>query len=362
VQAHTFLILAQSGRFLAQQLQFTGHPIWVADCFGDSDTLTACSHWLKLDSIDKPEAIQSLLKQLPSDMIFNLICGSGIESFYPVLENLPSHIHLIGNKTDTIRQLRTPELFFNQLLQLNIPHPETRFTRPKAKNTWLIKSATGLGGTHINFLDEQVIDSNHYFQRYEAGISGSALIVANGQSAQILSLNKHYLSTTKAMPFRLVAIDNSLTIDDKQQRDIELYSTILTQYFGLLGLNSIDFIMTEDGRLLITEINPRPSASAELLTGMLNPIQLHLKACRGQLPTAEMNNTSHQKACLIYHFAPRQLTINTSVQCPKNCFDRPVAHSIIESQQIICTSVLKNCHYSRALHLQRDQLVWDSVK
>ena len=350
MQDHSYLVLAQSGRFLAKNLQYTGRPIWVADCFGDSDTLSSCEKWLALPSLEDSGAIETLLAQLPSDKHFHLICGNGVENFYPALNNLPSNIHLIGNSIDTIRQIKTAKLFFQQLKQLKILHPETRFDRPETNGSWLTKSMQGMGGVHIRYLHDSADVTDCYFQRYHSGISGSALILANGISAQLLSLNRHFYSATDTIPFRLTAIDNSLTLSNQQTGSVNSAIANLTVTYGLVGLNSIDFIIDQDGNLLITEINPRPSASVELLLDSAQALQLHLQACKGQPPKTGLFHNSDYKACLIYHFAPDELTVRDSINWPEHCQDIPQAETNIKQQEIVCTSVIKNCHYSHNMH------------
>ena len=50
-QSKPVLILAQSGRFLAQSASQAGYRVWVADCFGDIDTLVASERWQGLPKL-----------------------------------------------------------------------------------------------------------------------------------------------------------------------------------------------------------------------------------------------------------------------------------------------------------------------
>ena len=59
-----------------------------------------------------------------------------------------------------------------------------------------------------------------------------------------------------------------------------------TKAFGLVGANGIDFVV-RDGEAFVLEVNPRASASMELLerAGRGSVFEAHVAACRGRLPS-----------------------------------------------------------------------------
>jgi predicted ATP-grasp superfamily ATP-dependent carboligase len=62
---------------------------------------------------------------------------------------------------------------------------------------------------------------------------------------------------------------------------------VVTQEFGLVGLNGIDFI-ARNGVPYPIEVNPRYSASMELVerAGVPSIFEVHARACQGDLPVA----------------------------------------------------------------------------
>jgi predicted ATP-grasp superfamily ATP-dependent carboligase len=60
----------------------------------------------------------------------------------------------------------------------------------------------------------------------------------------------------------------------------------VTDAFGLVGLNGIDFVLRE-GEPYVLEINPRYAASMELIerSGRLSVFETHVAACGGSLPS-----------------------------------------------------------------------------
>ena len=76
-------------------------------------------------------------------------------------------------------------------------------------------------------------------------------------------------------------------------QNISMQIDKIMSHFDLVGLNSIDFIVPKNSkRILITEINPRPGATIDLLeraTGK-NLFNLHIQSIRGENITRSKKN------------------------------------------------------------------------
>jgi len=344
------LVFAQSGRFIAQSASQAGYRVWVADCFGDQDTLEVAERWQQLAPISQlsEKKIIDILANLSQDENCFLICGSGIEQHYPFLNNLPANITLIGNNATSIHTIQTPTLFFNLLNQLEIFYPDTLFKQPN-DNEWLAKSSLGLGGTHIQYLKALQQTDHVYYQRYAAGISGSGLFIANGKQAQLLSINQQYLQPCESSPFRLGGITSPWLISEQHQQDLKLAVTKITSAVTLYGLNSIDFIISAQGELLILELNPRISASAELLNCREPLFQHHINACRGLLSDEVVIETSSYSR-LHYYYAEHDALILPDTIWPLACHDIPAKGSAILKDEPLCTLLIsaetpQSCHH-----------------
>ena len=66
-------------------------------------------------------------------------------------------------------------------------------------------------------------------------------------------------------------------------------ASAVTEAFGLVGLNGIDFVLKE-GEPYVLEINPRYCASMELMErgGGLSVFEAHVAACGGALPSFDL--------------------------------------------------------------------------
>tara|TARA_R110001606_G_scaffold346892_2_gene495867 strand:+ start:7084 stop:8202 length:1119 start_codon:yes stop_codon:yes gene_type:complete len=335
------LIFAQSGRFLAQSAAQAGYTVWVADCYGDTDLLAVADRWQSLAPFAEltHRSILTTLSDLTRGEQCLLICGSGIELCYHLLISLPSHIQFVGNTLDTIHTIKTPALFFDLLEELALNHPDTQLAAPSDDSIWLKKQARGLGGTHIQYIpfNTDKINAQTYYQHFVPGSSGSCLFLADGHHAHLVSINRQHLAPDNQIPFRLGRIESAWQLSASHNNYLYQAVNQLTTAINLVGLNSLDFIISDKNELSILEINPRVSASAELNKNIATLFQQHLDACLGQLPSPKSPlNTS--RASLFYHYATSNFIIPENMLWPTECHDLPSAGIMIKQGDPICTS------------------------
>jgi predicted ATP-grasp superfamily ATP-dependent carboligase len=343
------LIFAQSGRFLAQSATHAGYRVWVADCFGDQDTLSCSERWQAVPPMSTLSAQQalSLITRLSNGEECLLICGSGIEKYYPFLSLLPDHIHYIGNSEHTIQTLKSPRLFFSLLDKLKLPYPQTFFSAPTSNSKhYIAKSASGMGGIHIEKLDNKKFNDDYYYQQFIEGQSGSVLFISNGSQSQLISINKQSLSSHPLRAFCLASIESPWALEPHHRSYLLTAINELTVATQIMGLNSLDFIVSKDNNIFILEINPRPSASAELYPDPSSLLQSHIDACQGKEISLPSIPTS---LSALHHtlFADTNLMIPPDMNWPEMCHDLPRAGTKINQNEPICTIVIKS-------HTKRD--------
>ncbi len=351
------LIFAQSGRFIAQLASQAGYRVWLADCFCDQDALNIAERWQKLQPIQQltEQQILATFSTLSQGENCLLVYGSGIELHYPILGKLPANIKLIGNTATTVDTIQTPIKFFSLLNQLNLAYPDTQFEQTYDSD-WLTKSPSGFGGTHIQYAKQQ--SDGHYYQRYIVGTSGSGLFLANGKQAKLLSINQHYLHSSDGSPFRLGSITSPWLIATQHRQQLALAINKLTCATGLSGINSIDFIISKQNQFLILEINPRISASAELLDSTACLFEHHItsSSSSGVFPEATISQAT-SPSILSYIYAEHTVTIPSDIIWPLACHDLPNKGVTIQKDDPIYTLRLRaettkilQCHHKKFLH------------
>ncbi len=330
------LVFAQSGRFIAESATRAGYTVRLADCFGDADTLRLAEHWHALPPLSElsSEHLLSVIVELSEQQPCWLVCGTGIEQFYPLLAELPPHIQFAGNPLESFFQLRQPQLFFSLLETLALPFPEVAYTRPAFD--YLIKDMASSGGYSIQCASSKTLSKSEYYQRYVEGNSYSVCFLADGIQAQILAWSSQHHDSDS---FTLTQLQQPGYPPPACQSVITEAVSKLVTACALRGFNSLDYLLDEQGKVFILEINPRISASAELLS----PAKVfgwHLAACSGRLPVCEPVPQSPVRM-LHYLIAESQVRIGQTPSWPDGCHDLPHAGDTIVAGQPICTLIVQ---------------------
>lgn len=337
----TVVIVAQSGRYLAQIAHQAGYRVWIADCYGDVDTQAIAERWYQLTSVSDSGAVLDAIIALSQGETCQLVYGTGVECFYTVLTALPEHVTPIGNTVETLEYFFQPAVFIAMLRHLALPHPETQLKPPNYSDApWLHKSCNGFGGQAIYLASDASQSETGYFQRYHAGLPASALFVSDGETGIILSYQQQYIRSSEKFDFTLLGLSHIEGLLKPYQAVLQNMINAVVQYTGLVGFNSLDFILTDDGQLLVLEINPRLSASAQLLADTTPVFDIHLSAClQGELPAELPHLIQHHLHTI---FAPNDVVIPTDLVWPDYCADIPPASTIIKENEPICSAIVES--------------------
>ena len=318
---------------LAQMARCENFFVLAIDCYGDCDTLHYAVDFKKINSLSQADLIPAVAYFLKNYHIDYAIYGSGFEYFSDSLHYLASCLPLMGNAPATFAKLQDKALFFESLKKLDIPFPQTVFSPPKSIQNWLIKPMKGLGGVGISALSQpsvQIPQTPVYFQQFQAGASGSALFLSDGEDVDIIGFNTQL--TRNDFLFSSVINDSSLTL---VQRDrLSDWIDKLSRHFSLKGLHSLDFIVYEDA-LFILEINARPPASSQLCSA--NLITRHIESSFQKLRQITSIQSHISGYSLLY--AKQDTLIPKRYLWPLDCADIPQENAIIRQNSPICSII-----------------------
>ncbi|EMR12658.1 ATP-grasp domain-containing protein [Methylophaga lonarensis MPL] len=326
------IIIAQSARFLIQSAARHGYRVRAADCFADSDSVQHCERFIRLEPITtvSPQQLHETIELLAEGQTAYLIIGTGIEYLYPALTDLPEHIHSTANSAEVCSQVCQPMPWFTLLDSLQLPHPEVTY-QPQSTGQWLLKDAAGWGGSHIS-AEQSISDKSHYLQRHVHGISYSALFVIDAQyQPRLLMFNRQICVDADNGDFRLQTLYNHPELATHQQQAVMDAIMQIQQRLNLRGLNSLDFMVSDTGQLLLLELNPRPSASCQLLPETVDWLHWQIAAPQN-LPDIKMSYR------LLYHFfAEQMLTIPHDLNWPADFCDLPAPGTIHAEGDPVCS-------------------------
>lgn len=343
------LIVANSGRMLAQASQALGLSVVVIDCFGDLDTHGYAKACFLVESLSLVH-LTPMLEQATRDYtITKVIYGSGFESYPESLEWLAQRFTLLGNSPAVFNRMLDKQAFFTCLDQLAIPYPAVSFQPPDAlMGNWLTKPMQGQGGVGIKYyqpLTEPI--AGHYWQRYQTGNPHSVLFLAVKGAVQVIGFNTQWCCELGQQAFVFEGIRTGSDLSQAQKALVIGWLQRLVMAFALQGLNSLDFICTDEG-CYVMEINPRPSASMQLYSA--DWLGQFIQGCLGDMPLTTITTES---VCRGYQvvFAVQPVLIPHGFAWPEWCVDRPKATTIIATTQPICSIIAHDPCWQQVMQL-----------
>lgn len=275
--------------------------IVAVDYFGDAD--------LRLRRGGPPHEILSLRRDFGSRRDVAALARAALSlrwdawAYAGGLENRPATIArlagagtLLGNDAATVRAVRDPGRLFAVLRDAGLPHPRTVSPAPgraPRRGDWVWKrrrSGAGLGVCPAPPGSRGAPGA--YLQEFVAGVPASVVFLADGVDARLIG-GSLMLVGCRELGARGFLYGGSIAgpVDDwlppAARGQLAAAAAMLTRRFGLVGINGIDFVLRDDIPLIL-EVNPRFTASAELLEEQSgrNLFDLHLGACAGVLPAA----------------------------------------------------------------------------
>jgi predicted ATP-grasp superfamily ATP-dependent carboligase len=299
------LIAGASVRAFAESAALAGFAVVALDAYADLD-LRARAHALSLPrdlgvEYSAPRAARAA-QEIPSAAA---AYGSGFENHPRAVTALARGRPLWGNPADVVRRVRNPALLAAALAERRFQVPELRTTPPpyaRGSRGWLLKPLRSGGGRGVRaFPPGAPLPRGTYLQEHIPGVPGSVVFVADGRRAVPLGLSRQLVGEEAfgGAGFRYSGslLAGAVPLFDRESelaaRGAGLASAV-TEAFGLVGLNGVDFI-AQDGVPWPIEVNPRYTASMELVERAhgVSMFALHARACAGSLPPAPLAG----KAC-----------------------------------------------------------------
>ena len=338
------LIVANSGRMLAQAGKNAGLKPLVIDLFADLDTQDYAEDFCLVRSLAEQDLAPAVDYFIERYAVSHVVYGSGFEYHPESLYYLNSRLTILGNHPDVFARLLDKRTFFSTLDQLNISYPEIAFDAPDDTDGWLIKPMQGQGGVGIKrYHAGDCGKTSIYWQKFQAGTQHSVLFLADGRQVQVIGFNWQWsvcLSETQAFFFS--GVINGCDLPDAHKAEIIHRLKKMIPVFSLKGLNALDFIFAGD-QSYVLEINPRPSASMQLYDADL--LVRHIQAClggafTGYTPAAGLLKSGNTGYQIIY--AERELIVPDRVKWPNWCADLPQSGNMYRLGQPLCSIIARH--------------------
>ncbi len=342
-----YLVIATSGRAIAQGLKSLGYSVAVVDGFADCDSAAAATEILKVKrshfGLDHDEVLQAVDALQSKTSFDGMFFDAAMESNTSLLDEINIK-PVFGNLRHTLEICKNPKEFFAKLDQHSIPYPEINFEPESTINIsgdWLIKTAQGTGGVGVTPVSAQLgkdvdFTNNHYLQKIIDGVNFSITFLANKEEIMELGFNTQWSEKlSDSMPYAYSGAINYVKLNESIKETALQYAQVIAKEFKLVGLNSIDFICAAN-RVYVLEVNPRIPATYELYETRYGELMKdHIEVCKNKiLPTAKRQPLLRAHAII---YAPTDINVSENMSWPLWAADRPHALEVVKKNEPVCS-------------------------
>jgi hypothetical protein len=336
------LLAGVSVRALAESAARAGCDVTAIDAYGDLD-LRRVAHVVaaQRDGAGRVDAaaVARASHELNADAVAYV---SNFENSPAAVAILARGRTLLGNTSSVLERVRDPIVLARALARLGLPTPAVRASAPRSTDAtrWLLKPRHSGGGHGIvRWTRGMRVPRTSIVQERVRGVPGSIVFVANGTDAVPLALTRQ-LAGDAAFGAEGFAYCGSILEPHHPvllARAMELAQGV-TREFALRGVCGVDF-MARDAVPVAIEVNPRPTASMELVeraTGCSIWLA-HVAGCTGaQLAPTPAATHAEGKAVL---YARRTVVLGdtTSWLADPDVRDVPAPGGRITRGSPICT-------------------------
>ncbi|MDX2037105.1 MAG: ATP-grasp domain-containing protein [Isosphaeraceae bacterium] len=258
-------IVAASGRMLAASALRAGFSPWIIDAFADADT-RALGPTVRVDLDDFGSQALDRLRELP-DMPW--IYGGGVENDPDFVEIASAERPLLGISAPTLRAVRDFDRVRQALEGESIALPERLENRPSTGDArLLVKPRRSAGGVGIRELaqGDPWPEGDVVVERFVEGKPIGGLYLASDRGVELLGITRPTAWLERSIsPFLYRGTVGPIATLPEVSAAVERAGRVIAGRFGLRGLFGIDFIVDDSGRTTLLEVNPRPTASLEVI-------------------------------------------------------------------------------------------------
>jgi uncharacterized protein len=334
------IIVAYSARALAASAKEAGFAPLSIDVFGDDDMREMSFASVKLDgglsgglTLDKVTGAVEML--ITAHDPVGLVYGAGFEDQPETIAAIALKTRVFGNGAETLKRAKDPVRLARICEANGVQHPQVAFAPPDEPGLWLKKRRGGAGGAHIATAEASSRASpDSYFQRRVGGKGISALFIAGKRKTEIIGLSMQWSAPTPVSPHRYGGAAGPVDVDPAQAEEISRSVGIIASEVDLVGLNSVDFLVSSDAVWLI-EINPRPGATLDVFESNESSLfARHVAACEGR-STPTSPRLAFKAAEIVY--APCDMVAPERRSWPHWAVDRSAPGTRFSTGDPVCT-------------------------
>jgi uncharacterized protein len=290
-QPRQIVLVGGSVRAAAQDAKRAGYQIIAVDRFGDRDLLEVCDRWIPYDTASQWIALLDDHPQVPLVAVGGFEWPARAADGQVLYERL--NRRLVVYPTEAVLDaIQSPARLGKIADACDVLFPETKaidgyderwnhFPRQSLRNQfsshrssgWLLKPVDHAGGYGIRLasIDEVTHKATHYLQRRVIGCPvGANFLAWNGPTGTHVQLLGAFRGITfrrcPGHPFLYGGSLGPISLPPPTTERLIRLGEMIAREFSLRGVFNLDLIISPDGALSLLEVNPRYSASMELMT------------------------------------------------------------------------------------------------
>lgn len=259
------ILVGASVRAAAFSALRRGWRPWCADLFGDADLRLRCPVRV-IPPKDYPRQIPRVLAEEAPEGVVQYT--GGLENHPRIVAQLSRLRPLWGNGPNVLRAVRNPLRVAEVLGAYCLPATQQLADVPR-DGSWLAKPLRSCGGRGIHPVTADTRPGRGwYYQRFQPGEKVSAAYLAEGEhGCRLLGATRQLVGEAwlHARPFSYCGSIGPLPLDEEETEALTDIGQRLHAAFGLVGYFGVDAVRGADGRIRVVEVNPRYTASIEVL-------------------------------------------------------------------------------------------------
>lgn len=277
------VILGATARAAAWSALRAGLVPFTADLFADRD-LKGVARAVAVSSESLPHALIASVETFPDAP---WIYTGPLENHPELVESLSRRRTLWGVDAAVLRRVRDPIEVARVLRAAGLAVPEVRVGDPSGvprDGSWLRKPIASAGGVGVRrYVGGAPATPADYYQQRVDGMGLSAVFVGTHRNASLAGVTRQWLGggddpfvyrgSVGPYPPRPPVLDRIARLGEA-----------IRAGFGLIGLFGVDLILDAEGTPWPVEVNPRYTASVEVLelANQVSLLDAHRRACLGE--------------------------------------------------------------------------------
>ncbi|QDV62789.1 ATP-grasp domain-containing protein [Crateriforma conspicua] len=346
------ILMGASVRSAAASARRGGLRIWGIDRFGDADTRDLCEEF---QQISGPDQIAAALRRAKARWPDAAVVAAGDLI-------TPPDVEVDQGRWCEAKTIRCRDLWAQAAGVSDCRFPATRPIVDEASTAhqhrrqsvdhdrWLEKSMTGTGGLGVRWSDpnRKFQPGMTFQQQWVAGRTHGVTYIADGAEARMLGVCRTITTRFGDLPFIYAGSLGPVSLQQSTQDRLQRLGQSLVERTRYRGLFNADVVLSGDQPPWLLEVNPRWSASMELVEHTLAPepsgsspatqpslIRWHVRAQSERLHTwVRVPNPNHS----IHRFKRIVYSLRAGRLCSQ-AIQRWCRQLHAEDQSIRCTDI-----------------------